>query len=302
VLAGGLDRGAGGRRSKKITFRLTISLTAPAVVTTDLSRFFEIRRDRLPRASRKRARKVDEKRDRFRRLAVVRLKDGTVFRTSYDDMIEDLAWRGIGPLAHDHGPRRSMFAKSHPLPTSRGGFDQCVHDCAEIIASNRRWNVAAQARRERRRRHEDMTAKAFADLDAMVKALPPPAVAVKTEPSRAAEVVAKAITMFNTDSSLNASQRGELLISLGRLVDGVAEFRKAEAPVHPYVARIEQVQSLLKRALAEKRVGQAEPLIRKLLADIDKGDFDHGDHVRLELLLAEIKRELMKETDNGEEA
>ena len=224
-------------------------------------------------------------------------------RTSYDICLEELADHGLGPLAHQRGPRRSMFAKSFTLSSTRGAFDQCIAYCADFIAAERRRNAAKAAATARRRRHKQMMAKAFSDLDQMAKSLPAPApaIATKVEPFGGAEVVAKAITMFNTDTSLNASQCGELLLSLGRLADGV-DMAKSETPVHPYVERIEKVQAMLKRALAAKKIGQAEPLIRKLLADIERGDFDHGDHVRLELLLAELKRELMKETKNDEEA
>jgi hypothetical protein len=225
-------------------------------------------------------------------------------RNSYDLMIEDLAWHGIGPLAHELGPRRSRFAKSHPLPTSTGGaFDQCVRDCAAFIEAERRSNAAKAAATARRRRHERTMAKAFSDLDQMAKSLPTPA-AVSAEvheaPSRAAETVTKAFHALRNDVWLTPEQRGRAMIALSDLADRV--FAKAETPVHPYVERIEKVQAMLRRALAEKKIGQAEPLTRKLLADIERGDFDHGDHVRLELLLAELKRELMKETKNDEEA
>jgi hypothetical protein len=113
---------------------------------------------------------------------------------------------------------------------------------------------------------------------------------------RSAEVVVKAFDALHHDETLTPAQRGELMLGLNNLADRV--FAKAE---HPMVDKIDRVKEMLDRALAEKHVGRAEPVIREALAHIKRGIVDQGDHSRLTVLLNEIKMALKETADGAKE-
>jgi hypothetical protein len=107
---------------------------------------------------------------------------------------------------------------------------------------------------------------------------------------RSAEVVVKAFDALRNDENLTPLARGELMIGLNNLADRV--FAKA----HPMVDKIDRVKEMLDRALAEKHVGAAEPLIKEALQHIRRGVVDKGDWMRLTVLLNEIKTAIKEST------
>jgi hypothetical protein len=227
---------------------------------------------------------------------VIRLRDGKAVRTSYDDMIEDLAWHGIGPLAHEHGPRRSLFAKSHAVPDSYG-FDDLVDELTEYLRRGRARRAAAEADQRRRREHERTVAKAYRDLDLMVKALPSPPIdtAAKREAERGAEVIRKSFTALASDRTLNADQRGRLMLALSAGADRVEATFKS----HPTVVKIDAALRLLERAKQRHLGAETDRLVNSLIEAIRRGEVH--DNLALEERLREIKRQLTKENENAED-
>lgn len=137
-------------------------------------------------------------------------------------------------------------------------------------------------------------AKACRDLDQMVKAIP--AVTAKVagikvsapEPSQD-EIAMKAISALQYDPTLNAAERGSLMIALGTRVGAV--FAKSEAP-HPMAAKIDRVKEMLTRVHKNKHAERAAPIIEEALQHIKKGVVSSEDFNRLTVLLNSVKEAL----------
>jgi hypothetical protein len=142
--------------------------------------------------------------------------------------------------------------------------------------------------------------KSLRELDLMYRALPRRlrAVArpvVEDQKPSGGEVISKAFGMLQNDASLNAEQRGRLMLGLSHLADGVA-FAKAEPATHSFIARAEVALAAVRRAIREKKIGaRGEAMLRHIYEEIQNGNIDAGHETALLLLLSELKDEIEKE-------
>jgi hypothetical protein len=136
-------------------------------------------------------------------------------------------------------------------------------------------------------------AKAARDIEALAKSHTrrPLIVWKDALPGRTREIVAKALSALRRDD-LTPAQRGGLMLKISELNKRV--FSKS----HPMVEKIDDVQLKLDASLASGHAGAAEPLIREALDLIRRGKLTLADHMRLSLLLGEVKSKL-SEASNG---
>jgi hypothetical protein len=229
-------------------------------------------------------------------------------RGSYETVLHELAAHGLGPLARPRGgvPARraapiDLFAKAMPIAgggDGGNGFQELIdelHAFRQRLVAQREH--AALAKRIAGNTPAGATfAKAAAGVSAMfMKSCVRPVIIMKgalTKGPRPAEVVAKAFGALQSDSSLNAEQRGRLMLGISGIAD---RFAKA----HPILSRIDDIKEKLDATLASGHAGRAEPLIKEALKLISSGHIEGGDHARLTLLLSEIRHEIEEATANA---
>jgi hypothetical protein len=215
---------------------------------------------------------------------------------SYQGMLHELADHGLGPLAGQRAavrarraPSFDIFAKSEPRVTRHTDhFTALLHELRSQL--DRRDQRAAQLK------HEREFAKSLRALGTLHKSYLKPIVIRKdalTKRPRPAEVIAKAFRVLRTDATLTAEQRGLLAMKLGELTERAESFVKS----HPLIADIDDIKVKLDRALADGHAGDSAPVIREALALIDRGRITPADHMRLSMLLNEIRSRLNEVSD-----
>jgi hypothetical protein len=217
------------------------------------------------------------------RSNVAKVKDNSGFQSSLD-LLREEELRRAGFSDDGQAVIRDLEAMFKALPP------WALETAADREAARENRRLAKLARGNPRG-----MARIKRDLEIMVKALPQPTasrvVAVESHeqaPSQDA-VALKAINALQYDSTLNAAQRGALLIALGDRAGAV--FAKSEAP-HPMAAKIDRVRAMLEKVHHNKHAERAEPLIAECLEHIKKGVVEAEDFNRLTVLLNEVKAAL----------
>jgi hypothetical protein len=187
-----------------------------------------------------------------------------------------------------------------------------IRDLEQMFKALPPWAFETAADREAARENRRLAklargnpgtmARVRRELETMAKSYAPsPArvVAVEThEQAPSQEAIAlKAINALQYDSTLNAAQRGALLIALGDRAGAV--FAKSEAP-HPMAARIDRVKEMLTRVHKNKHAERAAPIIEECLEHIKKGVVSSEDFNRLSVLLHSVKMALTEGDDDAQ--
>lgn len=140
------------------------------------------------------------------------------------------------------------------------------------------------------------------ELETMAKSYAPTAsrvVAIETheQPPGQDDIALKAINALQYDPTLNAAQRGALMLGLGDRAGAV--FAKSEAP-HPMAAKIDRVKEMLTRVHKNKHAERAAPIIEECLEHIKKGVVSSEDFNRLSVLLHSVKMALTEGDDDAQ--
>jgi hypothetical protein len=217
-------------------------------------------------------------------------------RTSYDDCLAELERAGLAPAGQRRdavrarrAPSFDIFAKSEPrVARHTDHFSALVHELGTILDSQKQRAARVRAGRQ----HEQEFSKALRSLDDVRRTYLRPIIiradALNKRP-RPAETIAKAFAALQS-SALTPAQRGRLMLSLSGVAD---QFVKS----HPLIADIDDIRAKLDRALADGHAGDSAPVIREALALIDRGRITPADHMRLSMLLNEIRSRLNEVSD-----
>ena len=209
---------------------------------------------------------------------------------------------------NDHSCFHSSLDLLREEELRRTGFSDdgqaVIRDLEAMFKALPPWALETAADREAARENRRLArlargnpgtmARVRRELETMAKSYAPTASRVvaagshEQAPSQDA-VALKAINALQYDSTLNAAQRGALLIALGDRAGAV--FAKSEAP-HPMAAKIDRVRATLEKVHHNKHAERAEPLIAECLEHIKKGVVEAEDFNRLTVLLNEVKAAL----------
>jgi hypothetical protein len=188
--------------------------------------------------------------------------------------------------------------------------------CAELAGIKRRQEWAnGLAARARGFGPSGEFRKALSDLEDMHSALPPKRRSVMfvrkdalSQPSAGAEVIAKAFSLLR-GGDLTPAQRGQLMLSLSGLADGVAArqatFSKALPTARqladPNVRRrtaaqvaadLEKVEHALKGAAAHSHMKAATDLIDEARRMLASDDMAMSDHALLSIKLGDLRSKI----------
>jgi hypothetical protein len=155
---------------------------------------------------------------------------------------------------------------------------------------------------ERCRGNPERDARIDSDLAVLAKSFPAmksakvAAISARQAPASDGDLMAKAVGLLEHDATLNAEQRGQLLLGIS-----ARSFAKAaRVDQHPVASQIEAIRGQLEQAQRERDLGPAGPAVEEALRTIRNGIVDADDRSRLEYLLMEIRRQLAAgDTDIG---
>jgi hypothetical protein len=150
--------------------------------------------------------------------------------------------------------------------------------------------------------------KALSDLDDMHKALPPKRRTVilkgAPEPTAGAEVIAKAFAMLQR-GDLRPDQRGELMLRLSSLADGVlakampsGTERAAPHSARDLMARLKEIKGHLDSHAEASHLAEAERLLasaQKMIANPES--MSMGDHAALSIQLDDLRHKIGSKSD-----
>jgi hypothetical protein len=106
-----------------------------------------------------------------------------------------------------------------------------------------------------------------------------------------AATVAKSFALLRHGDHLTAAERGSLMLAISETADAVF---KSERPT---VTKIDAALRLLERAKQRDLSGETDRLVNSLIEAIRRGEVH--DNLALEDRLHEIRRQLMKEKEDG---
>jgi hypothetical protein len=181
-------------------------------------------------------------------------------------------------------------------------FDKLLDELDAI--RDRRAEARALTARARGDGSRGQFTKALSALEDMRAALPPKrhTVILKSapEPSAGAEVIAKAFNLLQ-HGDLRPDQRGELMLRLSALADGVAARQATFAKAHPMIGHIDNVIARLDAAHADKHAEIAGPFLEDAEELLASGKLTQSDHSRLTMHLRLIK-DRIKDHDRAKKA
>jgi hypothetical protein len=172
---------------------------------------------------------------------------------------------------------------------------RAIHELGEMFAKASAFKNA-EAERENARlaercRGNERGARLDRDLAVLAKSFPAvqpakvAAISARQAPASDGDLMAKAVGLLQHDATLNAEQRGRLLLGIS-----ARSFAKAaRVDQHPVAARVDEIRTALEQAKQERDLGPASVYVDEALNQIAQGVVDADDRARLQHLLMQIK-------------
>jgi len=209
------------------------------------------------------------------------------------DVLNEVTVAKIKDITGFHGSLKLLQEQDAEFAKATGAFDRTVADLRHFLDHGALPAQAdAQGLADRALKPAKSFSKALGTLSTLVKAIPTTAKRVAgikvqaPEPNRD-ELMAKAVNALMFDASLNAAQRGSLMLA----ASAAQGFAKSEQ--HPVAAQVEAIRTSLEKAKAERDIaGPAAVYLEEALAHISHGITDADDRGRLMSLLQQLKMAL----------
>lgn len=160
-------------------------------------------------------------------------------------------------------------------------------------AARRRSDAELAAAAKRAKETSPSFTKAIRGINTMYAAIPKRLKAVarpvfEEQKPRAAEVVAKCFDALAHNPRLNAAQRGELMLGLGRAANLFSKSHQQN------LIKVERALALLRSARAAKIGADADKWIASLEENVRRGEVEPADLLAIETHLADIRDKLRK--------